>query len=204
MNPSVKLTLPLSLVFKKGWNCCAAAVRERSEKIEEKQLCRHQCKRRRRMGMFPRCQSRDFPAAHGEDPGEAACPSAAHRGLHWSSRWICPEGGCSLRRAHAGAGGLAGTGTCEGPVLEQCPPEGLYPIKRTRARGVLEELWPVGRTHTGSSLRTVSCGSYTMLEQGNIVWGGRSGIDEVLWTDHIPMLHSIGRDARVRKEWSWA
>ncbi|KAK4830027.1 LOW QUALITY PROTEIN: hypothetical protein QYF61_008365 [Mycteria americana] len=37
-----------------------------------------------------------------------------------------------------------------GPALEQCIPEGLYPMKRTHTGAILEELQPMGRTHVGA------------------------------------------------------
>ena len=37
-----------------------------------------------------------------------------------------------------------------GPLPEQSIPEGLYPMERTHAGTVLEELQPVGRTHVGA------------------------------------------------------
>lgn len=50
-----------------------------------------------------RCCSRDSPAVHVEDHGEAGCPYATHRRLQWI-RWKCPEERWSPWRSHAKAG----------------------------------------------------------------------------------------------------
>jgi len=48
---------------------------------------------------------------------------------------------------------------CKGPTLEQSVPEGLHPMERNHARGVLQELQPMGRTAIGEDHeRTVTHG----------------------------------------------
>lgn len=73
----------------------------RSIKIYEKQSCKHEGQRRneKRCSM---CQSRHFPAAHGEDHREAGWLAVEHGGLRWSlwitpqcSKWISPERICN-------------------------------------------------------------------------------------------------------------
>jgi len=67
-----------------------------------------------------RCQSRDSPAARGEDHGEAGCHSAAHGGPRWSRyppaahkgpharAGGCPKEAVTPCRACAGAGSWQG------------------------------------------------------------------------------------------------
>ncbi|CAM9880338.1 unnamed protein product, partial [Bubo scandiacus] len=54
----------------------------------------------RRERRCSRHQSRDSPAAHGADPGEAGCAPAAHGGPRWSRSPSAARGG-----PHTGAGG---------------------------------------------------------------------------------------------------
>lgn len=56
------------------------------------------------------------------------------------------------RRASTGADFLVGTATLGGPTQDQSVPGGPYPIKRTHARAVLEEMQSVGRTPVGETL----------------------------------------------------
>jgi len=46
----------------------------RGVRLQEKQLCRPQGQCRRRGMRCSRCWSRDSPAVHGADHGEAVCP----------------------------------------------------------------------------------------------------------------------------------
>ena len=167
--------------------------------MSEQQLCRHQGQWRRRGRRCSRCQSRDSPAARGEDHGEAGCPPApmdicqsrylpaARGGPHtwahgrtWGRPW--PRGkpaleqapgrtcGPAERRAHAGAGLLAGLvtpwGTHAGAVCSwRTAPRGWDPLWsgswRTVAHGK-DSRWR-------SSWRTVSRGRDPTLEQGKSV-----------------------------------
>jgi len=107
----------------------AIAAGERSENMWEKQLCRQQGQWRRRGRRCSRHQSRDSPAACGEDHGEAGCPHAAHGGPRWTRS---PP--AALGEPHAGAGGClkeavtlwrtcAGAGSCQDlwPCVESIP-----------------------------------------------------------------------------------
>jgi len=96
----------------------------------------------------------------GTDSYTAAC-GGPHAGAGGCAR----EGSCSPWRAHTGAGSwqelhpmvrspcrskfssrnLDHWGTCAGAVA----PEGVHPMKRTRAGAVLEELQPMERTNSG-------------------------------------------------------
>jgi len=63
------------------------AAGERSETIQEQQLCRHQGQGRRRARRCSRHSSRGSSAARREEHVEAGCPPAAHGGPWWSR---CP------------------------------------------------------------------------------------------------------------------
>lgn len=70
------------------------------------------------------------------------------------------------RRAPTGADFLVGTATLGGPTQDQSVPGGPYPIKRTHARAVLEEMQSVGRTPVGEILEGLhSMGEPFTLEQ---------------------------------------
>ena len=138
-------------------------------------------------GRCSTCQSRDSPAAHGEDHGEAGCLSAAHGEWRWSRyphwrpwrtacwrRWTCPEGNyCLWREAYATTWSWQ-----ELPCMDE-------PVDKTYAGAVLEELQLVGRTHA-----TAVCEGLYLVRgptrwRRRTAWGsGRSSRDEVLWTDH--------------------
>jgi len=121
------------------------------------------------------CQSRDFPAVHGEDHGEEGCSPAAHGGPWWSryppAAWAGPHaragGGLqeavTLWETHAGAGSLQDlwphgersphwSRLLAGLVitLYQPVPEALHPMGRTHAGAVHEELPPMGKNHAGA------------------------------------------------------
>ena len=171
----------------------------RSEKMWEKQPCRHQGQWSRRGRRCSRHQSRDFPAAFGEDHGEVGCPTAAHGGPWRSryppcslwrtpcwSRWMHLEGSCSLWKVHTGAGFCQ-----ELRSVERSP--GM-----SRLLVALVILWG---THNGAVLswRTVPCGEILLWSRGP-VRGGRRGKDEVLWSSLSPLYHSEGRRYKSR-EW---
>ena len=75
-------------------------LRETSETIWEKQLCRHQGQWRRSRRRWSRHQSRHSPAARDEDHGEAGCLPAVHGGSQWNRDPSAAHG-----RPHARAGG---------------------------------------------------------------------------------------------------
>jgi len=91
--------------------------------MQEKQPCRHQGQCRRRGRRCPKCQSRDSPAARGEDHGESGCASAAHGGP-WQSRYPPAARG----RPHAGAGG--------------CPTDAVTLWRAHTGAGSWQDLWP--------------------------------------------------------------
>lgn len=81
----------------------------------------------------------------------------AHGGLCWSrylccspwrspccSRWTCRKESCGPKGVHNAAGSLAGTLAFGRPTLEQSVSDGLYPMERTPAGAVFEELYSVG------------------------------------------------------------
>lgn len=61
-------------------------------------------------------------------------PPTAQGGPQWS-KWIWPEGGCSLwRGTQTETGCIAEAAACEGPTLKQTSPEGLNSMERTHGR----------------------------------------------------------------------
>ena len=89
--------------LRRGKNCCGTAFgREEWEYVRETTLQTSRWAEKEETEV-PQCRSRDSPAAHGEDHGDASCPLAAHGGPQWS-RWMCPDRSCSLWTAHVGAG----------------------------------------------------------------------------------------------------
>jgi len=93
--------------------------------------------------------SRDSPAAHDEDHGEACCPPAAHGGPHTGA------GGCLKEAvtpwgAGAGAGLLAGLvtpwGAHTGADHEEPAGDHEQPAGRTHVGEVCGELSPMGET----------------------------------------------------------
>ncbi|PKU41421.1 hypothetical protein llap_8286 [Limosa lapponica baueri] len=110
-----------------------------------------------------------FPAATGEDhcrvdiqPLEGPTPDQVD--VPWRKLQpvedLIHEQAPGRREAHAGASFLVGTMACGGTTLEQLVPDGLYPVERTHAGSVLEELQSVKRTH----VRSVHEGMYPVEE----------------------------------------
>jgi len=84
--------------------------------------------------------------------------------------------------------------TCGEPTLEQAYPEGLQSMEKTCASTVFERLYPMAGT---------PCGSMGEM------WGGRSGEEELLCTNHKtpspPTWEGRGGGSRVgKKKWCWA
>jgi len=185
-----------------------------SQKMWKKQLCRHQGQWRRKGRRCSRRWSRDSPAAHGEDHGEAVCPPAACGGPWWSrdspadyggptsEQVDAPEGGCGPVESPRWSRLLPGPvdlwrekprleQVCwqdlwprGGPKLKHSVPEGLHPMGMTRAGAVHEELQPVGRTHVGEFRGELSPVGRT--PSSGRVWGRRSSRDNMWWTDFNP------------------
>lgn len=134
----------------------------------EKHLCRHQGLWKKKGSRCYRCQSRDFPAAHGKDhAGAGGCPK----------KFLTSQ---ALDR------------TCdpvEDPLLSILLPKGLHAMEGIHTEAVMDELHPVGRTCSRNSWRTFSCGRDSALEQGKSAGSSQEGTssrDNVWWTDHGP------------------
>ncbi|PKU45778.1 vps10 domain-containing receptor 2 [Limosa lapponica baueri] len=144
--------------LRKGKKCCAAVVRERSEKNMRERALKTPRPVKKEGKRCSRHKKKYSPAAHGEDHSEVGCLPAAHEGPHARTGECAPKKAaahghlmpeqapgrtCSLwRGAQAGAGSLAGPAAYGGPTLEQSVPEGLYPVERTHAGAVLESYNP--------------------------------------------------------------
>ena len=167
----------------------------------KKQLCRHHSQWKRRGRRCSGCRSRDSPAAHSEDYGEAGCPLAAHGGPRWCRDPLAAHGGHNARAGCDPVGSPCSSRLLAGPVepwredltLDQVCQQDLWPRGGTHARAVCswttaahgrDPRWrsswriaPRGKdSRRRSSWRTVSCGWDLTLEQQKSVesspWGG--------------------------------
>ena len=117
LSPAAEMVVPLGMGIPERAKHCSGVLREKSEKMWERELRRHQGQWRRSRRRCSRHLSRYSPVACGADHDDAGCPPAAHGEPQWSKYvhcslvrtlwwkgWICPEGNWSpWRRTHAGA-----------------------------------------------------------------------------------------------------
>jgi len=149
-----------------------------------------------------RCWNRDSPAAHGENYAGADRHAAAHEGPFAGSMWTCPEGSCRPGRNC----GLGRT-TLEQPVCEV-----LYPMKRTQAGAVLEELQYIGSTHTSAVCAWLypmggtphySMGTVRAGRNRDKVWGINCNPSFPTLKPPAPFMAEAA-EKYGKEEWSWA